>query len=108
MRRLLLILPLVLAPLDAAHAQTTTPWYERIRFGGDFRSRYEGFYQDDAETRHRVRMRLRLRLDTDINEDVGLHLQLASGDPGTPVSTNQTFTAFFLPKSFSLDRAYLA
>jgi hypothetical protein len=83
------------------------PWYERLRFGGDFRSRYEGFYQDDLETRNRVRLRLRVRLDAEINEDTRFELQLASGDPGTPVSTNQTFTEFFLPKPFSLDRAHM-
>ena len=32
------------------------PWYERIEFGGDFRSRYEGFYQDGRTTRHRSRL----------------------------------------------------
>ena len=85
-----------------------TAWYDRIRFSGDFRSRYEGFYQTDRETRNRARLRLRLRLDTDINDDARFQLQVASGDPGTPVSTNQTFTGFFRPKPFSLDRAYLA
>ncbi len=108
MRRHLLLSLLILVPCTSAFAQTApTPWYERIRFGGDFRSRYEGFYQDDTPTRNRVRLRLRLRLDTEINEDVGLHLQIASGDPGTPVSTNQTFTDFFTPKPISLDRAYV-
>ncbi len=81
------------------------PWYERIQFGGDFRSRYEGFYQDGRETRHRSRFRLRLRIDTDVNDDTHLQIQIASGDPGTPVSTNQTFTSFFRPKPFNLDRA---
>ena len=81
------------------------PWYERIEFGGDFRSRYEGFYQDGRATRNRSRLRLRLRIDTDINDDTHLQIQIASGDPGTPVSTNQTFTGFFRPKPFSLDRA---
>ncbi len=84
------------------------PWYERIRFGGDFRSRYEGFYQTGLETRNRTRFRLRLRADTDINDDTQFHLQVASGDPGTPVSTNQSFTSFFRPKPFNLDRAFLA
>jgi hypothetical protein len=92
---------------DAPAAARPPQWYERLRFGGDFRSRYEGFYQEDQETRNRIRLRLRVRLDTDINEDTQFHLQVASGDPGTPVSTNQTFTGFFLPKPFSLDRAYL-
>jgi len=109
MTRSLLLILLIVTPFQSVFAQTTTaPWYERIRFGGDFRSRYEGFYQDDTETRHRVRLRLRLRLDTNINDDGRLHVQIASGDPGTPVSTNQTFTEFFQPKPISLDRAYFA
>ena len=84
------------------------PWYERIRFSGDLRSRYEGFYRTDSVTRNRMRLRLRLRLDTDINDDTRFQLQVASGDPGTPVSTNQTFTGFFTPKPFNLDRAFIA
>ena len=84
------------------------PWYERIEFGGDFRSRYEGFYQDGRTTRHRNRLRLRLRIDSDINDDTHLQIQIASGDPGTPVSTNQTFSSFFRPKPFNLDRANIA
>jgi len=83
-------------------------WWERIRFSGDFRSRYEGFYQSDRSTRNRFRMRLRLRLDSQINDDTRIGIQIASGDPGTPVSTNQTFTGFFRPKPFSLDRAFVA
>lgn len=86
-------------------AEAQAAWYERIQFGGDFRSRYEGFYQTDREARHRTRFRLRLRIDTQINADTRLQIQIASGDPGTPVSTNQTFTSFFRPKPFNLDRA---
>ena len=94
---------------SVARAQTSTPapWYERLRFSGDFRSRYEGFYQEDTETRNRFRMRLRLSVDTEINEDTRFAMRLASGDPGTPVSTNQTFTEFFLPKPIHIDRAYI-
>jgi hypothetical protein len=82
-------------------------WWQRIQFSGDFRSRYEGFYEKDKSTRNRVRLRLRVRLDTDINPDTHFQIQLASGDPGTPVSTNQTFTEYFLPKPFNLDRAVI-
>ena len=99
------------ATAEEAGAQDSSEelaWYDRIRFSGDFRSRYEGFYQTDRETRNRVRLRLRLRVDTDINDDARFQLQVASGDPGTPVSTNQTFTSFFRPKPFNLDRAHLA
>ena len=93
--------------LAQREASEPRPWYERIQFGGDFRSRYEGFYQEGGATRHRSRLRLRLRIDTDINDDTHLQIQIASGDPGTPVSTNQTFTGFFRPKPFNLDRAYI-
>ena len=92
----------------AQDSSAETAWYDRLRFSGDFRSRYEGFYQTDRETRNRVRLRLRFRVDTDINDDARFQLQVASGDPGTPVSTNQAFTSFFRPKPFNLDRAYLA
>ena len=89
----------------AQSGSAPAPWYERIEFGGDFRSRYEGFYQDGRETRHRGRFRLRFRIDTDVNDDTHLQIPIASGDPGTPVSTNQTLTGFFRPKPFNLDRA---
>jgi hypothetical protein len=96
-------------PADQKPAEPAPkPWYDRIRFSGDFRSRYEGFYQEDRETRNRFRLRMRLRLDTAINEDMRFQLQVASGDPGTPVSTNQTFTGFFLPKPIAIDRAFMA
>ena len=93
---------------STAQSTRPSPWYERIQFGGDFRSRYEGFYQDGRNTRHRGRLRLRLRIDSDINDDTHLQIQVASGDTGTPVSTNQTFTGFFRPKPFNLDRANIA
>lgn len=111
MTKVFLVFALLLAWAPAmAHAQTSSPaaWYERFRFGGDFRARYEGFYQTDAETRHRERLRLRLRVDAEVNDDVHLQFQVASGDTGTPVSTNQTFTSFFQPKPFNLDRAFIA
>ena len=85
-----------------------TSWVKRLTISGDFRSRYEGFYKSVRPTRNRGRFRLRLRLDTQINEDTDFHLQVASGDPGTPASTNQTFKGFFQPKPFNLDRAYIA
>jgi hypothetical protein len=111
MTKVYLMLACLLAPLHGAFAQPAQapprPWYERLTFGGDFRSRYEGFYREGDETRNRVRMRLRLRLDTAINEDVQFRVQVASGDPGTPVSTNQTLTGFFQPKPFNLDRAFI-
>ena len=97
-------------PNDESSSEATEEisWTERLTISGDFRARYEGFYKSGRSTRNRGRFRLRLRLDTQINEDTNFHLQVASGDPGTPASTNQTLKGFFQPKPFNLDRAYIA
>ena len=101
-----LVLCVLLGVPTVAIAQVApAPWYERIQFGGDFRPRYEGFYQKERTTRHRNRFRLRLRINTNVNDDTRLQIQITSGDPGTPTSTNQTFKGFFRPKPFNLDRA---
>ena len=95
----------------SGYAQTSEsgdqPWWKRTTFSGDFRSRYESFYQAEQTPRHRFRLRLRFRLDTELNDDTHFQLRVASGDPGTPVSTNQTFKDFYLPKPFALDRAFV-
>ena len=98
------------SPNDESSSESTEEisWVERLTISGDFRARYEGFYKSGRSTRNRGRFRLRLRLDTQINEDTDFHLQVASGDPGTPASTNQTLKGFFQPKPFNLDRAYIS
>lgn len=93
---------------DAVEEDGPLPWYQRLRFGGDFRTRYEGFYQDGRPTRNRGRMRLRFTLDTDVNEEVHFRMRIGSGDPGTPASLNQTLTSFLQPKPFNVDQAYAA
>ena len=95
---------------EAQESTVKLAWYDRIQWSGDFRTRYEGFYQKDRRggNRNRGRLRLRLRMDSQINEDTKFQVQVASGDSGTPVSTNQTFSSFFRPKPFSLDRAFLS
>ncbi|MFP6572890.1 MAG: putative porin [Vicinamibacterales bacterium] len=93
---------------ESAQQSTTATWPDKLRLSGDFRSRYEGFYKTSRPTRNRTRLRLRLRIDSEINNDTRFQLQVASGDPGTPASTNQTFKGFFQPKPFSLDRAFVA
>ena len=93
---------------ESAQQSTTTTWPDKLRLSGDFRSRYEGFYKTSRPTRNRTRLRLRLRIDSEINDDTRFQLQVASGDPGTPASTNQTFKGFFQPKPFNLDRAFVA
>ncbi|SVD24198.1 uncharacterized protein METZ01_LOCUS377052, partial [marine metagenome] len=84
---------------EAQESTVKLAWYDRIQWSGDFRTRYEGFYQKDRQggNRNRGRLRLRLRMDSQINEDTKFQVQVASGDSGTPVSTNQTFSSFFRP-----------
>jgi len=93
---------------ESAQQSTTATWPDKLSLSGDFRSRYEGFYKTSRPTRNRTRLRLRLRVDSEINDDTRLQLQVASGDPGTPASTNQTFKGFFQPKPLNLDRAFVA
>ncbi len=92
---------------NSSESAEEVSWVDRLTISGDFRSRYEGFYQSGRPTRNRARLRLRLRVDAQINEETDFYLQVASGDPGTPASTNQTFKGFFQPKPFNLDRAYV-
>ena len=89
-----------------SHAQSSQPWWERISFGGDFRERLEGFFQDGATTRQRLRFRLRLTLSGEVNDDIRLGIRLASGDLGNPISTNQSFTDLLTRKPISIDRAF--
>lgn len=96
-----------LAQTPAQPAAAAKPWWERITFGGDLRGRYEGFFQEDRETRHRPRARFRFRFGGEINPEVGFGVRLASGDPKNPTSANQTFTEFWTRKPFYLDQFYM-
>ena len=88
MRRIVSAATLALMLLAAApaSAQSSTPWWERLRFGGDFRERLEGFFQDGKVTRQRLRFRLRLTMNAEVNDDVSFGLRLGSGDLGNPIS----------------------
>ena len=99
---------LVLAAAPASAQPSSAPWWERIDFGGDFRERLEGFFQDGATTRQRFRFRLRLTMNAEINDDVSFGLRLGSGDLGNPISTNQSFTDLLTRKPLSIDRAFVA
>ncbi len=99
---------IILAAAPVSAQPSSRPWSERIRFGGDFRERLEGFFQDDATTRQRLRFRLRVTLNAEVNDDVTFGLRLGSGDLGNPISTNQSFTDLLTRKPISIDRAFVA
>lgn len=83
------------------------PWWERLTFSGDFRARYEGFFQDERENRHRERFRLRIGLRTNITDEIGFGLRLASGEATDVTSTNQSFEDFLGRKPINIDQVFL-
>ncbi len=82
------------------------PWIKGVKFGGDFRGRYDGAFQDNAnkgagtatQDRQQFRYRVRYGLTADLtdNFEVGLRLgsgQIGSAAPslgGSPFSANTT------------------
>jgi hypothetical protein len=97
---------------EAASAQAqpaaAKPWWERITFSGDLRGRYEGFYQEDRDARHRERFRLRVGMTTDITDGVRFGLRLASGAAEDVASTNQSMTDLLARKPVNIDQVYIA
>ncbi len=86
----------------------------RFRFTGDIRVRYENFFQDGVQNRHRERIRLRLGVQGKLNEDFSGGIFMASGtwnggNPSLadPVSTNETLTGFFERKTIGFDRGWI-
>ncbi|MCL6480982.1 MAG: putative porin [Firmicutes bacterium] len=78
-----------------------------FRFSGDLRLRGETFHDGDP-ARIRGRFRLRFNVDAQFGEEWRGGLRLASGDDTDPISTNQTFTDFFLRKPVNLDLAFVS
>jgi len=82
-------------------------------FSGDLRVRYEPFFSGGAKTsaapqdRHRERFRLRLNANAKFNDEFSGGITIASGDPGDPISTNQTMSSFFQRKPILIDKAFV-
>jgi hypothetical protein len=93
--------------LGQQQGQTPPPWYERIRFGGDLRLRYEGFFQEALEARHRERFRLRIGISAPVTNEMTLGFRLASGDPANATSPNQSFGDFLARKPLHIDQLFI-
>jgi hypothetical protein len=76
-------------------------------FGGDFRGRFEPFFQEGSPDRNRERMRLRFNVTGKFSDEFSGGFSLATGTLDDPVSTNQTFTGFLNRKSIGLDKAWI-
>jgi hypothetical protein len=97
-------------------------WVEHLKFGGDFRGRYDGVYQDGGNTgagsatqdRHRFRYRLRYGLTADLSDHFEIGLRLGSGEIGSaapslggnPFSANTTLNNDGSRKFIFVDLAY--
>ena len=111
MLRALIVLTMLAGAVPAAAqpapASTQKPWWERITFYGDFRARYEGFFQEDADSRQRGRYRFRFGLRTPVVEGLDFNVRLASGEAADVTSTNQSFGEFQNRKPINIDQVSL-
>jgi len=82
-------------------------------FSGDLRARFEPFYGGGAKSspapqdRNRFRYRLRVNATAKFNDEFAGGFSIASGDPGDPISTNQTMTNFLVRKPILVDKAFI-
>jgi hypothetical protein len=104
---IVLIVPAVPVQAQQAQASTQKPWWERLTFFGDFRGRYEGFFQEGVDSRQRGRYRFRFGVRTPIAEGLDFNFRLASGEAADVTSTNQSFGEFQNRKPINIDQVSL-
>lgn len=90
-------------------------WVSALKFNGDLRGRYEGFYgeSEDFVDRSRLRYRLRFGVTATLFENMEVGLRLTSGEPasggsfgGDPISGNASFQDNGSKKFVYIDLAY--
>lgn len=87
--------------------------FGNIKFSGDIRFRYEGFYNQgfdlpvDVDSRNRQRIRVRAGITGKIDNHFDWGIRFASGTFTDATSTNQTLTDFYERKPITIDRAFL-
>jgi hypothetical protein len=108
---LLLLLPLAGRAL-AQQAAAEPKWYDRIRFEGDFRPRFDLTHQDlgegmeNEDLRNRLRFRFRLGASAAINQQFAVGFRVASNEGKNPTSGNVTFGSGTAPKTIVIDRVW--
>jgi len=108
----ILVVACVLTVVFGSMQLQAQDWYEKIKFSGDFRNRFEYIKDDtvkngdDVVERFRERLRLRIGATADIGKDLKVGFRFASGESSDPISTNQTFSTGFSKKGITLDLAY--
>lgn len=89
-------------------AQEQERWYERLRFEGDFRVRYESFLPEGGNDRGRLRIRLRAGFTLPVSSTLTTGFRLASAEPGSVTSHNVNLSGGLTPKNLFIDRAWLS
>lgn len=79
--------------------------YNRINSKGKFDVSDPDFFLNTQKNRERMRLRARLGFKTKISETASSEIRFATGNTGTPVSTNQTLGDDFNKYSITVDRA---
>jgi len=97
------------SPLVRLHAQqdTTAKWYDRLRFEGDMRVRFDYLGLDETD-RGRVRIRLRTGFTLPIAKTVTAGVRVATAEVGSVTSTNISLSGAFTLKNFGIERAYIS
>jgi hypothetical protein len=83
------------------------PWWERIRFIGDFRYRFEWIDEAGKDGRYRNRIRARFGPVVKVWDGLDVGIIVGTGNSDDPVSTNQTLGDALSTKPFWLDQAYI-
>jgi Putative porin len=98
--------------LVAQQAPAEAKWYDRIRFEGDFRPRFDMTHQDlgegkeDEDLRNRFRFRFRLGAHATINKQFAVGFRVASNEGKNPTSGNVTFGSGTAPKTIVIDQVW--
>jgi hypothetical protein len=82
-------------------------WASKVKWKGDLRYRHEMIDEETRDERTRQRIRARFGLDAKVSDELLVGLQIATGDPLDPRSTNSTLGDSNQRDQVQLDLAYV-
>jgi hypothetical protein len=82
-------------------------WATKIKWKGDLRYRHEMIDEEGRDQRDRQRIRARFGVDARVSDQLNASLQIATGDPLDPRSTNSTLGDSNQRDQIQLDLAYV-
>ena len=75
-----------------AQQDTTVKWYDRFRFEGDMRVRFESIGVEENPDRGRIRIRMRTGFTVPVSKTVTAGFRIATAEVGSVTSTNISLT----------------